>query len=90
VTAYLEFEVRGAVINLSLTMENMIDEDRINTMQRATKELDNSVNVDLFSPSMLRPVIPRPSMILQLLFNKFGLEDKLYMSNTWFTGRIEG
>jgi hypothetical protein len=73
VTAYLEFEVIGAVINFSLTMENVIDEDRRNTMQRATTELENSVNVDLFFPSMPLPMSFRPSMILQLLFNMFGL-----------------
>lgn len=63
-TAYLEFDVIGAVINLSLTTENMIDEDRINTMQRAITELENSVNDELFLSCMV--VLERhcPSMIL--------------------------
>ena len=66
VTAYLEFEVIGAVINLSLTMENVIDEDRRNMMQRTNTELENSVNVDLFFSSMPFPISLRLSMILQL------------------------
>lgn len=65
-TAYLEFEVIGAVINLSLTMENVIDEDRRNMMQRTNTELENSVNVDLFFSSMPFPISLRLSMILQL------------------------
>jgi len=71
-------------------MENVIDEDRRNTMQRAATELENSVNVDLFFPSMALPIFLRPSMILQLRFNKFGLGGESDMPNTWFTGRIAG
>ena len=68
VTAYLELDVSGAVINLSLTMENVLEEERRKTIQRTNTELNNSVNVELLFPSIFRAWEPYPSMILQNQF----------------------
>ena len=76
-TAYLELDVSGAEINLSLTRENVLEEERRKTIQRTNTEPNNSVNVELLFPSIFGAWEPYPSMILQI---QFGLSNLMTIS----------